>query len=121
MQVEQVQVTQHELQEIFDLERDVAPKLKRIEELKSGVKALLIHRMQVELGRFDAFLIKRPGRHVPWRQAVVDYLGQKFAEEYKKRFPVSMRFDVRVEEHAVLPLWNPGRDDSAGDADAGPR
>lgn len=102
----EVRVTQHELEEIVELERDVAPKLKRIEELKSNVKALLIHRASVELGRFDAFLLKMPGRHVPWRQAVVDHLGMKFAEEFKKRFPVSIRFDVRVEEHAVLPLWN---------------
>jgi hypothetical protein len=110
----QVQVTQQELEEIFNLERQVAPLLKRIEELKSGVKALLIHKMPVELGRFDALLIKRPGRHVPWRQAVVDYLGLKFAEQFKKRFPVSMRFEVRVEEHAVLPLWKTGAE-AAGD------
>src|SRR2546425_1914597 len=45
-----VKVTQQELKEIIDLERDVAPKVKRIEELKSNVKALLIHKMPVELG-----------------------------------------------------------------------
>lgn len=101
-----IRVTQQELQEIFELERDVAPKLKRIEELKSNVKALLIHKAQVELGRFDAFLVKMASRHVPWRQAVVDYLGLPFTEEFKKRFPVSLRCDVKVEEHAVLPLWN---------------
>jgi hypothetical protein len=104
----QVQVTQQELQEIFNLEQDVAPKLKRIEELKSNVKALLIHKMPVELGRFDAKLIKRPHRNVPWMQAVVDYLGQKFADQYKKRFPVFIRFEVRVEEHSVTPLWKDG-------------
>lgn len=112
-----VQVTQDELREIHDLEQDVAPKLKRIEDLKSNVKALLISKMPVEFGRFDVFLIRRPGRHVPWRQAVVDYLGEKFAEQFKKRFPVSMRFEVKVEEHAVLPLWKSGGD--AG-IDAGP-
>src|SRR5437773_6185972 len=99
----QVQITQQELEEIYELERDVAPKLKRIEELKSGVKALLIHKMQVELGRFDVHLIKRMLRHVPWRQAVVDNLGIPFAEAFKKRFPVSMFCEVKVEEHAVLP------------------
>lgn len=46
MEIKQVQVAQQELQEIFDLERDVAPKLKRIEELQQGVKALLIARMK---------------------------------------------------------------------------
>jgi hypothetical protein len=108
MEIKRVQVTQQELQEIFDLERDVAPKLKRIEELKQGVKALLIARMPVELGRFDAMLVKLPGRHVPWRLGFIEHLGIKLAEEFKKRFPVQMRFDVRVEEHAVLPLWNTG-------------
>ncbi|SRR6266545_4680040 len=111
----QVQVTQAELREIAELECDVAPKLKRIEELKSNVKVLLIHKMPVELGRFDAFLVKRMNRHVPWRQAVVDYLGQKFADDFKKRFPVSMFCDVRVEEHAVRPLWNDTPNDAGAD------
>jgi hypothetical protein len=108
MEIKQVQVTQHELEEIFELQRDIAPKLKRIEDLKQGVKALLLHRMPVELGRFDAILIKLPGRHIPWRLGFIEHLGNKLAEEYKKRFPVQMRFDVKVEEHAVLPLWNKG-------------
>jgi hypothetical protein len=118
MQVQQVQVTQHELHEIFDLERDVAPKLKRIEELKSGVKVLLIHKMPVELGRFDASLITRHVRNPTWKQCVVDNLGVDFAEAYRKRFPLRMFCDVHVEEHAVLPLWNPGREDS-DNTDAG--
>jgi hypothetical protein len=103
-----VQVTQMELREIFELEGDVAPKVKRIEELKEGVKALLVARKPVELGRFDAFLIKFVSRSVPWKQAVVDYLGEKFAEQFKKRFQPHVRFDVRVEEHAVAPLWKGG-------------
>jgi hypothetical protein len=103
-----VQITQQELQEIYDLEQDVGPKQKRIDELKSNVKALLISKMPVEFGRFDVVLIKRPGRHVPWRQAVVDYIGLDFAEKFKMRFPVFMRFEVKVEEHAVLPLWRNG-------------
>jgi len=108
MEIQQVEITQKELQEILELEREVAPKLKRIEELKQGVKALLIARMPVEMGRFDAILIKLPGRHVPWRLGFIEHLGTKLAEEFKKRFPVQMRFDVKVEEHAVLPLWNNG-------------
>ena len=103
-----VQVTQHELEEIFELEHDVAPKLKRIDELKSGVKALLIHGKSVELGRFDAHLIKRFNRHVTWRQCVVDNLGLAFAEAYKKLFPPRMFCDVMVVEHAVPPLWKSG-------------
>jgi len=106
----QVQITQQELQEIYELEQDVAPKLKRIEELKQGVKALLIAKMSVELGRFDAHLIKRMVRSVPWRQAVIDHLGLQFAESFKKRFPLRMFCEVAVEEHAVPPLWKSGSD-----------
>jgi hypothetical protein len=113
-----VQVTQSELREIVELERDVTPKLKRIAELKEGVKALLIAGKTVELGRFDAFLIKFVSRSVPWKQAVMDYLGEKFAEQFKKRFQPHVRFDVKVEEHAVLPLWN-GDQGHANEAGAG--
>jgi len=104
-----VQVTQAELREIAELEREVAPKVKRIAELKEGVKALLIAKKPVEMGRFDAFLVKIVSRAVPWKQAVVDYLGEKFAEQFKKRFQPRIRFDVRVEEHAVMPLWKGGQ------------
>jgi uncharacterized Fe-S cluster-containing protein len=70
-----VQVTQAELKEIVDLERDIAPKVKRVEELKEGVKALLIAKKPVELGRFDVSLLWRYVRHPAWRQIVVDKLG----------------------------------------------
>ena len=104
----QVMVTQHELQEINELERDVAPMQKRLGELKDGVKVLLIHHMPVELGRFDARLLKRFVRSVPWKKAVVDNLGVAFAEEFRKKFPVHMFCEVMVDEHAVLPLWKSG-------------
>jgi hypothetical protein len=118
MEIKQVQATQREPREILELERDVAPKLQRIEELKQGVKALLIQKMPVELGRFDAALIKLPGRHVPWRLDFIHYLGNRLAEEYKRTFPLQIRFDVRVEEHAVLPLRNDG---GANDTSSGAR
>jgi hypothetical protein len=108
MEIEIPVVSQKELAEWAELEREVAPKLKRIEELKSNIKVMLLHHSQVELGRFDAILIKLPGRHVPWRLGFIEYLGDARADEFKKRFPVQMRFDVKVEEHAVLPLWNNG-------------
>jgi hypothetical protein len=112
-----VQVTQQELEEIIGLERDIAPKKKRLEELKEGVKALLLAKKPVELGRFDAALKTLPGRHVPWRAGFIEYLGEKLAEQYKKRFPVQIRFDVLVTEHAVLPLWKggaPGQEQAGG-------
>lgn len=103
-----VQVTQAELKEIAELEQDIAPKVKRIAELKEGVKALLLAKKPVEMGRFDVLLKTLPGRHVPWRAGFIEYLGEKMAEQYKKRFPVQVRFDVLVTEHAVTPLWKGG-------------
>ena len=108
MVVQIVQVTQRELEEIHELERDVKEKQKRIDALKQGVKVLLIHKMPVELGRFDAFLIKRISRPVPWKQACIDNLGVDFVETFRKKYPPQVRFDVGVEEHAVLPLWKGG-------------
>jgi hypothetical protein len=108
-----VQVTQAELQEIVDLERDIAPKVKCVEELKEGVKALLIAKRPVEFGRFDVSLVWRYLRHPGWKQIVIDNLGPEFAEECRRRAPGHALCDLRVEEHAVLPLWNSG-----GTADA---
>ncbi|HEV2398149.1 MAG TPA: hypothetical protein VGS27_14480 [Candidatus Sulfotelmatobacter sp.] len=106
----QVQVTQQELEEIIELERLIAPMQKRVDELKSNVKALLIHKMPVEIGRFDATLIRFTGRHVPWRRGFEEYLGEDEAEKFKKRFDVHVRFELKVEEHAVPPLWKDGSD-----------
>src|ERR1700683_388613 len=103
-----VQVTQSELQEIVDLERDIAPKIRRIEELKEGVKALLIAKRPVELGRFDVSLVWRFVRHPAWKQIVIDNLGIECADECWRKTPGHRRGDVMVEEHAVLPLWNSG-------------
>jgi hypothetical protein len=100
-----VQVTQQELREIYELSRDVAQKQTRIDELKSGVKALLAAKMPVEEGRFDARLVFRRVHHVPWKQAVIDKLGLDFAERFRKSSPSSVLCDVMVEEHAIPPLW----------------
>jgi hypothetical protein len=109
-----VQVTQAELQEIVDLEREIAPKVKRIEELKEGVKALLVANQPVELGRFDASLIWRYVRHPAWKQIVIDNLGPHFAEECWRGTPGHRLCDLKVEEHAVLPLWNGGGATNSG-------
>jgi hypothetical protein len=104
-----VQVTQAELKEIAELEIDVAPKIKRIAELKEGVKALLLAKKPVEMGRYDVLLKTLPGRHIPWKQGFIDRLGIAAAEAYKKLFRVQVRFDVLVTEHAVQPLWKGGQ------------
>jgi hypothetical protein len=108
-----IQVTQHELEEIFELEREVAQKQKRIDELKSNVKALLFEKIPIEQGRFFARLNKRFSRHVPWKQAVIDNLGSEFANWFFHLYKPSIFFELLVEEHAVPPLWR-GTTDTTG-------
>jgi hypothetical protein len=62
-----VRITQHELAEIAELQREVSFRSKRLEELKSNVKAMLLHRIPIERGRFDAKLRKIVCRSVPWK------------------------------------------------------
>ena len=101
-----IQITQQELREIVNLQRDIAPKQERLEQLKSNVKAMLIGGIPVELGRFDANLVHRYVRNPAWKQAVIDNLGPEFASQYYKNTPGHVISEVKVEEHAVLPLWN---------------
>jgi hypothetical protein len=108
---EGVLISQAELQEIYELQRELISKQNHLEELKSNVKTLLIGKVRIQSGRFMAHLITIPGRNVPWKQVVVEELGADFAETCRKRFPVRVRFDVKVEEHAIVPLW---KNDSGG-------
>jgi hypothetical protein len=110
----EVVITQRELAEISDLEREVAWRAKKANDMKSSVKAMLMSHIRVEPGRFDAKLRKQFGRSVPWKSFVVEKLGQPMADWFKKLHPVHVRFDVDVVEHAVEPLWK-GRDDRALD------
>jgi hypothetical protein len=102
----EIQITQAELREIVHLQRDIAPKVERLEQLKSNVKAMLISHVPVELGRFDANLVYRYIRHPAWKQIVIRELGGLFADECYRNSPGNTLCDVKVEEHAVLPLWN---------------
>ena len=54
-----VLITQRELAEISDLEREVAWRTKKADEMKSSVKAMLLGHIRVEPGRFDAKLRKQ--------------------------------------------------------------
>src|SRR5438067_11132275 len=100
-----VVIRQSELKEIFELERELREKEEHLDQLKQNVKTLLFHKAAIEQGRFVPHLVKIPGRNVPWKQVVIEELGADFMEDCRKRYPVNVRFDVRVEEHAVLPLW----------------
>ena len=111
MTIQGIRITQAELAEMFELQNDVAEKTKRLEELKSNIKPLLIAKVPIEHGRFDAVLIVRPCRHVPWRELFVKELGVETADRYKKLYPPQIFSEVHVLEHAIPPLWK-GKEDS---------
>jgi hypothetical protein len=113
----EIQITQSELQEIVCLQRDIAPKVERLEQLKSNVKAMLISHVPVELGRFDANLVYRYIRHPAWKQIVIRELGRPFADECYRNAPGNSICDVKVDEHAVLPLWNHNEDEDDEEKD----
>ena len=105
MPLEGICVTQKELEEIAEHEHEIAWRSKRLEELTSNVRVLLLGEATVEPGRFVARLERRIGRSVPWKQCVIDNLGLEFAESFRRQYPVHVFFEVKVIEHAVPPLW----------------
>jgi hypothetical protein len=100
-----VQLTQHELQEAFEIQREIAEKQRRLDGLISDIKVLLFAKMPIEEGRFYAKLIFKREHHPAWKQAVIDNLGIDFAERFRKSSPSTVRAEVLVEEHAIPPLW----------------
>lgn len=105
MTIEGIRITQHELEEIADLDREIAWRKKKSDELKGNLKPLLMAKVQIEAGRFDARLKKRFGRSVPYRQLVIEKLGLAMADWFKKLYPARVFFEVEIMEHAVPPLW----------------
>lgn len=105
MTTQTLQITQHELQELYELKREVAQKEKRVEDLESYIKTLLIAKTPIELGRFDASLVTRTVHHPAWKQAVIDKLGAEFADAFWRNSKTSRLCEVRIEEHAIPPLW----------------
>jgi len=65
MNIPPVRITQAELAEIAQHEREIDWRSKRAEELKANVKAMLLGKIPIEPGRFDARLKTRISRHVP--------------------------------------------------------
>ena len=101
----QIQITQSERHEISDLQRELAWKGKHLEEMKGTLMVLLREGVRVEKGRFDARLVTRVGRAVPWKRLFIERLGQAAADLLKRSFKTHVYFEVEVMEHAVLPLW----------------
>jgi len=100
-----VRITQAELKEINELERELPFKKQHLEEMKSSVMALLQAHAPIEEGRFDAKIVMRVGRSVPWRQLLIDRIGQVAANLLKRQFKTHVYPEVRIIEHAVPPLW----------------
>lgn len=106
-----IKITQKELGTMFYLQRNITQMTEQLDHMKSNVKAMLIGRIEVELGRYDASLVYRYMRNPPWKQIVIDNLGPDFAEDIRKKTQGHTLCDVKVEEHAVLPLWNQQHND----------
>jgi hypothetical protein len=109
-----VMITQHELADISEMEREVAWRAKKLDEMKSSVKEALMLHIPVEPGRFYAKLRTIPYRNIPWKTLVMERLPLNVMEWFRKLHPVRVRFEVEVVEHAVEPLWQ-GKDDQAID------
>src|SRR5580700_6296011 len=94
-----VRITQQELMEIYELDRDIAHRQERSAHLKSNVEAMLKEKRPIESGRFYARLIWRTFHHTAWKQVVIDQLGVDFAERARKNSPSNKVCEVMVEEH----------------------
>jgi hypothetical protein len=100
-----VQITQRDLEEIHELQRDISEKQKRLEDVQGYVKTLLIAKTPIELGRFDARLSYKTTHHPAWKQAVIDELGAEYARFLWRNSTTSVFCQLLVEEHAIPPLW----------------
>jgi hypothetical protein len=103
-----ITITQAELKDVSDLERDVAWKQKHLAEKKDTLLVLLRGGANIEDGRYDARLITRIGRPVPWKQEFIARLGKAVADLVKHGYKTHVFFEVQVMEHAVPPLWQQG-------------
>jgi hypothetical protein len=110
----EVVITQRELAEIAELDREAAWRAKKSLDMKSSVKAMLLSHIRVEPGRFGARLKTIPGRHVPWKTLVLERIPRPIIDAFQKLYPVSVRCEVVVTEYAAQPLWH-GKDDQAID------
>lgn len=106
-----IQITQAELREISEMEREVAWKTRHVQQTKANLLVLIRGGVPVQKGRFDARVVTRIGRAVPWKQLFVERLGAAAADVIRRTFKRHVYFELQVIEHAVLPLWQ-GREES---------
>jgi hypothetical protein len=105
-------ITQAELIEINDLERELPLKTKHLQEMRANLLVLLRAGAEIEQGRFDARVVKRIGRAVPWKQLFIEKIGQAAADLLKRTFKTHIYYEAEVVEHAIRPLWLGGNGDS---------
>lgn len=103
-----IKITQAELKEVSELERELLWKQKHLEEMKGTLLVLLRGGAEIEDGRFDARLETRIGRPVPWKKEFIARLGEALANLVKRDYRTHVWFEVKVMEHAVPPLWRSG-------------
>jgi len=107
----QIRITQAELKEICELDRELAAKQKHLEDLKETVTLMLKEGFPIEDGRFDARLDYRYMRPVPWKQVLIEEVGESRVDEIYRTYKGHSYPTLRVEEHAVPPLWR-GHEDA---------
>lgn len=105
MAVQTAVIRQGELQEIHDLQAEIAEKHSKLETMIGNVKALLFAKASIESGRFDARLVFKKMHNVPWKQVVIEQLGIEYAESVRLSTPTVTRCEVVIIEHAIPPLW----------------
>ena len=98
-------ISQADLQQIHYLQAEIAEKQSSLDDLIENVKQLKFAKAPVEQGRFDALLSFKTMHQVPWKQVVIEKVGQAYAEEVRKAAPTVRRCDLIVVEHAIPPLW----------------
>jgi hypothetical protein len=98
-------IKQSDLQQIHNLQTEIADKQSTLDKLVGDVKQLKFANATIEPGRFDAILSYTRMHNVPWKQVVIEKLGQSYAEEVRRATPTVTRCELKVIEHAIPPLW----------------
>ena len=98
-------IRQEDLQQIHDLQSEIAEKQSRVDQLVDQVKELKFAKAPIEQGRFDALLSFKRVHNVPWKQVVIEKLGHAYAEAVRLATPAVTRCELRIVEHAIPPLW----------------
>jgi hypothetical protein len=98
-------IKQADLQRIHELQGGITDMQSTLDKLVNEVREQMFAHAPIERGRFDARLNWISSRNPPWKQIVIEQLGQSYADEVRKGTPAVKRCELRVIEHAIPPLW----------------